>query len=48
LRTRESTSGEAVRLGFEPRRHDATGFQDRRNRPLCHLTVREMVGRGEG
>ncbi len=29
----------AERLGFEPRELALYGFQDRRNRPLCHLSA---------
>src|ERR1700740_2964345 len=35
-----STPGEllAERVGFEPTDLSVSGFQDRRNRPLCHLS----------
>ena len=36
--------GLAERVGFEPTDLSVNGFQDRRNRPLCHLSAAEDTG----
>ena len=42
-------SGLAERVGFEPTDLSINGFQDRRIRPLCHLSVKHStVGRNAG
>jgi hypothetical protein len=33
----------AERVGFEPTDLSVNGFQDRRNRPLCHLSARDCT-----